>query len=128
MANKINGKLGEFMARCYMRLYGYGIVCRNYVTGRGTTAGEIDFVARKGKLLVFAEVKERNKIEHAVVAISRQQQKRIVVAAEVFLQHNPAYKDFDIRFDALFVKLPFTIVHIKNAWGAEVLQNKNPRR
>lgn len=111
-----------------MRLHGYRIVCRNQVIGRGTTAGELDFVACKGKVLVFVEVKERKNIEHAMVAISKQQQKRIVMAAQVFLQRNPQYGDFDIRFDAVFVKLPFTIVHIKNAWGAEVLQNKNPRR
>lgn len=128
MTNKINGKLGELAARWYMRLHGYRIVCRNQVIGRGTTAGELDFVACKGKVLVFVEVKERKNIEHAMVAISKQQQKRIVMAAQVFLQNHPQYDGFDIRFDAVFVKLPFTIVHIKNAWGAEVLQNKNPRR
>lgn len=128
MANKLNGRFGELAARWYMRLHGYRIVCRNQVIGRGTTAGELDFVACKGKVLVFVEVKERKNVEHAMVAISKQQQKRIVTAAQVFLQRNPQYGDFDIRFDAVFVKLPFTIVHIKNAWGAEVLQNKNPRR
>ena len=128
MKNKLNGKLGELAARWYMRLHGYRIVCRNHVIGRGTTAGELDFVACKGKVLVFVEVKERNKIEQAMAAISKQQQKRIVTAAQVLLQRNQQYNGFDIRFDAVFVKLPFTIVHIKNAWGAEVLQNKNPRR
>lgn len=128
MTNKLNGRFGELAACWYMRLHGYRIVCRNQVIGRGTTAGELDFVACKDKVLVFVEVKERKNIEHAMVAISKQQQKRIVMAAQVFLQRNPQYRDFDIRFDAVFVKLPFTIVHIKNAWGAEVLQNKNPRR
>ena len=71
MKNKLNGKLGELAARWYMRLHGYRIVCRNQVIGRGTTAGELDFVACKGKVLVFVEVKERNKIELAMAAISK---------------------------------------------------------
>lgn len=59
MTNKLNGRFGELAACWYMRLHGYRIVCRNQVIGRGTTAGELDFVACKGKVLVFVEVKER---------------------------------------------------------------------
>ena len=118
------GKLGEDFAANFLMTKGFKIIFRNWRCRHL----EVDIVAMDANTLVFVEVKERKNIEHAMVAISKQQQKRIVMAAQVFLQRNPQYRDFDIRFDAVFVKLPFTIVHIKNAWGAEVLQNKNPRR
>ena len=112
----------------YLRCYGYSLVCRNYQALRGTMAGEIDLIMRKGRTIVFVEVKKRSTLDNAAYAIQPRQQERIRYAAEAFLASHPQFAEFDIRFDAVFVKLPFTIVHIKNAWGAEVLQNKNPRR
>lgn len=111
------GKIAEFLARCYMRLHAYKIVAVNVKTGRGTTAGEIDFVARKHNLLVFVEVKKRKHLNDALYAILPQQQKRIVTAAKVFLRQNPQYRNFDVRFDAIFIELPLKIKHIANAWS-----------
>lgn len=110
------GKFAEFLARFYMRLKGYKIVATNVKVGRGTTAGEVDFVALKGHTLVFVEVKKRQNLDVARYAILPQQQKRIVTAAKVFLQNNRQYQNYDVRFDAVLVKLPFTIEHIRNAW------------
>ena len=51
------GKWAEFLACTYLRCCGYHFVCRNYITGKGTTAGEVDLIVRKGKMLIFVEVK-----------------------------------------------------------------------
>ncbi len=118
MNNYSRGKYAEFLARCYMRLHGFGIVAKNYVSGRGTTAGEIDFIAKRGNLLVFTEVKQRSSLDNAAYAISRNQQQRLIRGAENFIKNHPQYRCCNMRFDAVLIKLPFSIRHIPNAWYA----------
>ena len=116
MKNNIAGHLGEFIARQYMRLHGYHIVARNFITGKGTHSGEIDFIACKRKTLVFVEVKKRGDIEKAAYAISPTQQQRIRNGAAAFLQKNPSFSEYDIRFDAILIAFPCHIEHIPNAF------------
>ena len=116
MNNNSAGQLAELMAQWFMRLKGYRIVAQNVITGKGTHSGEVDFIARRGKTLVFVEVKKRSSLENAAYAIKPAQQQRIRNGAAVFLKKNPQYRDFDIRFDALLVTFPCTIKHIENAW------------
>lgn len=117
MKNNTSGHLAEFMARCLFRLKGYRILAANYVTGKGTHAGEIDFIAKRGKTIVFVEVKKRQSLENAAYAISEHQQQRIVNAAQAFLKKHPFYQNYNMRFDAVLVKLPFKIYHLPNAWN-----------
>lgn len=117
MNNYYRGKYAEFIARIYMRLHGFRIIARNYICGRGTTAGEIDFVARRGRLIVFVEVKQRSSLANAAYAIQKNQQKRLIRGAQNFIKNNPQYKNHDLRFDAILVVLPLKIRHIKNAWA-----------
>lgn len=116
MNNYHKGRLAEFLARLYMILHGYRIIERNYIIGRGTTAGEIDFIARKGKNIVFVEVKQRQTLDFAAYAITYKQQQRLIRGAECFIKNNPQYQGFDFRFDAILIALPLRIRHIKNAW------------
>ena len=116
MNNYRRGKYAEFLARLFMRIHGYRIVAKNYITGRGTTAGEIDFVACRGKTLAFIEVKQRTSIANAAYAISITQQKRLIRGAQNFIKNNPQYAGYDVRFDAILIRLPFSICHIQNAW------------
>ena len=116
MNKKQKGRMGEFLARLVLRLKGYQIIEKDYVTGRGTTAGEIDIVAKKKKTIVFAEVKERKTKERALYAIKPQQQKRILRAAENYLAKHKEYEGFDVRFDAILISGLFDVTHIKNAW------------
>ena len=111
-----DGRLAEFVARCFMRCLGYGIAARNVSGGKGTHCGEVDFVARKGRTLVFVEVKKRQNPEAAAYAIRPEQQARIRMAAGNFIKHHPQYQDFDVRFDAVLIVFPFYIRHIRNAW------------
>lgn len=116
MANDLSGRTAEFMAVQYLRLKGYGLVAANYITGRGTGAGEIDLIVKNQTTLVFIEVKKRKDLNTAAYAILPKQQERIRRAAEVFLARHPEYQNFDIRFDAILVELPFKIEHIENAF------------
>lgn len=116
MKANLSGHIAEFAARMLFRFKGYRVVASNYVTGRGTGAGEIDFIAVRGSTIVFVEVKQRSSIEKAAYAILPAQQKRIWKAAENFVQRHPRYVEYNIRFDAVLVSLPFAICHVADAF------------
>ena len=75
-----SGQLAEFVCRLYMRLHGYRIIAKNYKCGSGkkTSCGELDFVAAKGKRIVFCEVKKRKRSADFLYALSYKQQQRIM--------------------------------------------------
>jgi putative endonuclease len=110
------GEYAEKLARIFLRLKGYRILDYNYVTGRGTHAGEIDIIALRGQTLIFAEVKKRSTIDKAAYALLAKQRQRIKRGAEVYLKRNPQYSNYNMRFDAILIKLPLTIKHIQNAF------------
>lgn len=110
------GKFAERLACLYLICKGYAIVSRNLVTGKGTGAGEVDIIARKGNTLVFIEVKKRQDNEKAAYAVSDRQKTRIRRGAEAFLSRHGEWQHSDVRFDAILVVLPFSITHIKNAF------------
>ena len=97
-----SGQLAEFVCRLYMRLHGYRIIAKNYKCGSGkkTSCGELDFVAAKGKRIVFCEVKKR---------------KRIMRGGEYFMKMHKTYRNHTMQFDVFFVRLPFYIHRIPNA-------------
>ncbi len=116
MNNYHSGHWAEFLALTYLRLHGWRKVAANYTIGRGTGAGEIDLIVTRGQTLVFVEVKKRSSIENAAYAIEPRQQTRIRRAAEAFLASHQQYSGFDVRFDAVLVKLPLQICHITDAF------------
>lgn len=111
-----SGKIAEFMACTLLQAKGFQIICRNYITGRGTTAGEVDIIAKRSDLVIFVEVKKRSSLDNAAYAILPTQQQRIVRGAESFLQKNPQFNNCDLRFDAILVAFPCSIRHVENAW------------
>ncbi len=66
-------------------------------------AGEIDLIARRGNLLVFVEVKARERLDDAAYSVTERQQRRIAAAAASWLAENPDDASRDIRFDALLI-------------------------
>jgi len=116
MNSKFRGKIAETIAAIYFLLHGFKIIRRNYVTGRGTGAGEIDLIVRRKNLLVFVEVKKRADLEVAAYAILPQQRQRIWKAAENFIKNNPQFENCNIRFDAFLVSTKFAFKHIADAW------------
>lgn len=100
----------------FYRLTGYEIVEKNYITGRGTHAGEIDFIAARGRTIVFVEVKKRQNLEAASYALRESQKQRIRKAAETYLSRRLQYQNYDVRFDAVLVRFPCFIKVIRNAF------------
>lgn len=113
----VSGKFAEFIAKCYLGLLGYFVIASRYSVGRGLSAGEVDIIAKRGKTIVFIEVKKRATLPLAMESIFSRQQARIYNSAEVFIAKHPKYASFDCRFDAICFNKYYFFRHIKNAWG-----------
>jgi putative endonuclease len=81
--------------------------------------GEVDLVMRRGRTIVFVEVKARARLDDAAWAVLPRQQRRIVGAAEAWLAAHPEHAGYDIRFDAVLVAPRRLPQHIEAAFEAE---------
>lgn len=109
------GRSAETLAAWMLRLKFYRILNQRY----RTPVGEIDIVARRGRLIVFIEVKHRTGGEMALDrALEAVNTARIVRAAEWFQTHHPHYHGFDFRFDVVSVAPGRWPHHLVNAFSA----------
>ena len=69
----------ERLCALSLRLAGWRILARRY----GTPAGELDIVARRGRLIAFVEVKHRRERQGVLETITARQRRRIENAARV---------------------------------------------
>ncbi len=106
------GRFGESLALLYLRVMGHALLARGYRTRQG----EIDLVMRKGRLIVFFEVKRRGDFLSAGEAIRIQQKRRITAAAKQYLRDHPGMARLDQRFDAILLAPGRLPRHIKDAW------------
>jgi putative endonuclease len=109
------GDLAEFLCRVYLRLRGWRIVAR----GWRCPAGEIDIVARRGKMLAIIEVKARATAADAAFAVAPRQRRRIVRAASAFLRARPELAGLSVRFDVMLVAPRRVPRHLPGAWRAD---------
>ena len=107
-----HGHRSEAIAAWWLRLKGYRIVASRY----RTAAGEIDLIARRGRVLAFVEVKARADFRAAADAVSPRQQHRIARAAGLFLVARPDLAQLDQRFDALLIVRRTWPRHLPDAW------------
>lgn len=107
------GRGAETLAVWMLRLKGYRIVGRNL----RTPVGEIDIVARRGKVVAFVEVKRRPDMSAARRAVSRSQQQRILRAAEYLRASGQLGADVQgYRFDLIAVLPRRLPVHLPDMW------------
>ena len=100
MENQFRGKYGEDLAVSYLTKKGYEIIERNFRFSRG----EVDLIGIwRNELLVFFEVKYRKNDAYGEpeVFVSRNQEKRIIAAAEHYIEAINWHKD--IRFDIVSI-------------------------
>lgn len=111
------GKKGEKKAEDYLKEHGYTVLYRNWRTRRG----EIDIIAEKDGVLVFAEVKALScsPIDTLERVLGSIKQKKIIETAKCFLLENRQYNNSYIRFDVLIIDVPYypPVYHIKNAFS-----------
>jgi len=94
------GVAGEARAGEHLEELGFRIVAKNHRTRRG----EVDLIAEKGELLVFAEVRTRSTAKFGAPeeTVDPRKQKRIILAARDFLSRYEG-GERAIRFDVIAV-------------------------
>jgi putative endonuclease len=107
-----NGLSAESRAAMVLIAKGYRILARRF----RSPVGEIDIVAGRRNTLVFVEVKARVTYSDAVEAVTEQQRRRIIAAAEFRLAKRP--HDDDIRFDVIVVTPGRIPQHLMGAFDA----------
>ncbi len=110
-AAETRGREGETKAAWFLRLKGWRILDRRV----RTPAGEVDLVARRGKLIAFVEVKTRATAAELDFAIDEYRLRRVAAAAE-YLMPKYAGPDDDIRVDVILIAPGSLPRHIENAW------------
>jgi putative endonuclease len=93
---------------------GFRILARRW----RSPVGEIDIIARRRNLLVFVEVKAREKLDDAAWSVTERQRARIVAAAQAWLARYGDAQIQDIRFDAMLVAPGRIPRHIQGAFDA----------
>ena len=83
------------------------------------SAGEIDLVARRGRTLVFVEVKARDTLVAAIEAVTPRARARILAAADAFVARRPDLVDLDRRFDIVAVLPGRWPKHLADAFRAD---------
>ena len=106
------GRRAETLAAWLLRAKGYRILARRF----RVPAGEIDLVARRGRMIAFVEVKARGSRTDAAEAVSPQQRRRIAAAAAAWLARHGGDADCDIRFDAVLVAPRRFPLHLTDCW------------
>jgi putative endonuclease len=110
------GKQGEALAASYLAKKGYDIVTQNWRFQKA----EIDIIAKHENQIVIVEVKTRTSLEfeNPKEAVTIPKQKRIVKAADAFIQEQNI--DLECRFDIVSVLIQgkkTDIEHIEDAFG-----------
>lgn len=104
------GRRGEAFAAWYLRLKGWRILARRVKTPRG----EIDLVARRGRVVVFVEVKWRASAGELDFAIDDYRLRRVHAAAEA-VGHRFAQAEDEQRIDVILLAPGRFPRHMANA-------------
>jgi putative endonuclease len=109
------GLSAESRAAALLVAKGYRIVSRRF----RSPVGEVDIIARRGRTLIFVEVKARSTLDGAAESLETRQQRRIAAAAAAWLAKCPDDIESHIRFDAILVAPGRIPRHIEAAFEAE---------
>ncbi|HEY9552083.1 YraN family protein [Allosphingosinicella sp.] len=105
------GRRAEALAALWLRLKGWAIVARRVRTPRG----EVDLVARRGRIIAFVEVEARATEADIALSLDDYRLRRVAAAAEALAPRFLRDGD-DVRIDAIFI-LPRRLPrHLENVW------------
>ncbi len=113
MNTTMTGREGEASAAAYLRKQKYEVIGANY----HCRFGELDLIARKGRLVVFVEVKLRknDRFGTAAEAVTASKQEKLRKAALSWLASHDC--DAPTRFDVIEIYTETgKIHHIENAF------------
>ncbi len=104
----------ETLVAWMLRLRGFRILAVRY----RTPVGEVDLVARRGRLLLFVEVKARRSLEAGADAVPPGARRRILAAADQFVARHPRLAGHHRRFDIALVAPRRLPVFLTDAFDA----------
>ena len=114
------GRRAEDICALLLRAKGYRILARRF----RCPAGEIDIVARRGRVLAVVEVKARATVPAAIESLTPHQRGRLERAALAFLAGGAAgfvpHSNASLRFDLMVVTPWRWPRHLANAWQPEL--------
>ncbi|GAC1404676.1 MAG: YraN family protein [Novosphingobium sp.] len=105
------GRRGETIAAWYLRLTGWRILAKRQKIG----VGEVDLIARRGRTVVFVEVKWRATAEALDLAIDARRLARVARAAEALAPKFAREGDVQ-RIDVLLLAPRRWPRHMRNVW------------
>lgn len=89
------GHDAEWLAALWLMLKGYQILAFR-LKGRG---GEIDILARRGRVLAVVEVKRRATMEAALLALGPEQHRRLAATGQAVARGRPGLSGLNLRID-----------------------------
>jgi putative endonuclease len=100
--SQLPGNRAERRAAWWYRLRGYRILDSNAWAG----GYELDLVVRRGRRLVFSEVKEKSGLAFGTPAemVDGEKQRRIRQAATAWLETHPEHAGLTVSFDVICVE------------------------
>jgi len=107
-----SGRRGEWVSALWLMAKGYRILGFRLQTPQG----EIDLLARKGRVLAVVEVKLRTSRELALEAVRVQQRRRLRRAGESYAAIRPELRNIAVRLDLMALAPGRLPCHIPDAW------------
>jgi putative endonuclease len=105
------GRRAETIAAWWLRLHGWSIVARR----ARVSGGEVDLVARRGRVLAFVEVKRRATQLAADWSLDEYRLRRVAAAAQQLALRHGRAGDV-IRIDAVTIVPRRLPRHVPNVW------------
>lgn len=107
------GRWGEAVAAAWLMLKGWRILGFRLKAKEG----EIDLLARRGRILAVVEVKRRSSLEAALAAVSPAQQARLLRSGQAIAARRPDLVGLFVRLDMVALAPGRRPRHIPDAWG-----------
>ena len=105
------GRRGETMAAWWLRVHGWRVLAMRVKT----RVGEVDLIARRGKILAFIEVKTRTKQADLAYAVDEYRLRRVAAAAQALLPRY-ARPDDGVRIDVILIAPWSRPQHVEDVW------------
>lgn len=118
-AREIEGRKAEDHVARWLKLRGWKILEARFKTDEG----EVDLIARRGNIIAFIEVKQREKLPVTEDILTQMNISRVMNAAEIWVERNfeGLGDQFEIRFDLAMmegrVKPLSKVKYIENAFS-----------
>lgn len=106
---KTLGQLGEEWAQAEYKKQGYTVIAQNEYHHKGKRLGEIDFICRDSRTLIFVEVKTRTvgvgKFGTAAEAVNYRKQIKMLKAIKLYLLKHPELTSLRPQIDVCVIEV-----------------------